>query len=211
MDGVLVDSLPIHCQAEKETLASVGIIIEADEILERFNGIHDNVWFKVLADENGIDINMDKLLNKKWKIVYENIKKKSLTMPNGSLNLLASVFDKEYPIGLASGSPPHFIKYAINTLGIAKYFKSINSSEEVKRGKPYPDLFFLSAKNIERSPENCLVIEDARSGMIAANKAGMKCIGLVDDITGDYPADFLVDALTKVTPKTIQSLLKANH
>ena len=61
---------------------------------------------------------------------------------------------------------------------LKKYFKIQVSGESLKHGKPYPDIFLATAKKLKINPKNILVIEDSRSGVIAAKRAGMKCIGL---------------------------------
>ena len=88
-------------------------------------------------------------------------------------------------------------------------FDSVVSAREVERGKPDPAIFLLAAERLETVPEQCVVIEDGRSGMIGAQAANMKAIGLVTDASDTYPADLIVTSLQQVSVQTINDLIGA--
>ena len=79
------------------------------------------------------------------------------------------------------------------------------SAQEVNHGKPDPDLFLLAAERLGVEPTECIVIEDGKSGMIAAKKANMFSIGLVKDIKADYPADRLVTELNDISVEELKN------
>jgi beta-phosphoglucomutase-like phosphatase (HAD superfamily) len=92
-------------------------------------------------------------------------------------------------------------------LGIRDYFDAIASAAEVANGKPAPDVFLKAAELLSVEPEHCIVIEDGRSGMIGAHRAGMKCIGLVPNKEyTEWPADLLVTSLSEIKAEIIQRL-----
>jgi HAD superfamily hydrolase (TIGR01549 family) len=103
-----------------------------------------------------------------------------------------------FPLAIASASIKSFINLVVKELGLENIFDVLVSSTEVAKGKPAPDIFLLAAKKLGADPENCIVIEDGIKGMEAAKNAGMKCIGLVADKNGAYPADILVNSLTEI-------------
>ena len=81
------------------------------------------------------------------------------------------------------------------------------SADEVTRGKPEPDVFLLAARRLGVTPAECVVIEDAENGMMAARRAGMRCVGLVH--AGDpsrCPADLCVADLRTLTADALARL-----
>lgn len=88
-----------------------------------------------------------------------------------------------YKIALATGAPKNIADDILIKFNIKKYFDFVIGGDEVKKGKPNPEIFLLSAKGLELEPHECIVVEDAMMGLIAAKKAGMKCIIMEDELT----------------------------
>jgi len=80
---------------------------------------------------------------------------------------------------LATSAPRGNIDAVFAALGLEKFFDATISSEEVKAGKPEPDVFLAAAANLDVAPRDCIVIEDAPAGLEAARRAGMKSIGVL--------------------------------
>jgi len=101
---------------------------------------------------------------------------------------------------VASSGTHRKIDFNLEESGLSSYFETIISCEDVKRGKPEPDLFLAAAEKLETPPENCMVVEDSLYGVEAAKRAGMKCIA----VTTSFPeeelkkADIIVDNLMEV-------------
>jgi len=66
----------------------------------------------------------------------------------------------------------------LDSLGLTQYFDAIVTGADIRRAKPDPEIFLLGAERVGVSPENCLVFEDAPSGVAGALAAGMKCVGV---------------------------------
>lgn len=89
--------------------------------------------------------------------------------------------------------------------------KFIISGEEVKRGKPDPEIFITTAKRIGVNPESCLVIEDAENGVKAAKAAGMKCIGYKNMDSGNQDlseADLVINNFSELNLDILKGLWK---
>jgi beta-phosphoglucomutase-like phosphatase (HAD superfamily) len=85
--------------------------------------------------------------------------------------------------------------------GIREYFSCIVSGEEVPAGKPAPGIFLEAARQLDVSPEHCVVLEDSRNGVLAAKRAGMRCIGYVNPNSGQQDlsaADRIVHEITDI-------------
>ena len=198
MDGVISDTQQVHAISEVSILRDYGIELEAEEISRKYAGVTDREMFQeIFTNFDKKDINLDMVIEKKWKNMMDVVKGR-VTEINGLKVLIERLKANELPLAVASASRISFIELVLAELKLRDKFDVITSSEEVDDGKPDPAVFLLTAKKLSIPPENCVVIEDGVSGMIAAKKTGMKCIGLVDDISKDYPADILVKNLQDI-------------
>ena len=91
----------------------------------------------------------------------------------GVKNFIENLKCENYKIGLATNSPYSIIPTVLGRLEIRHLFDAVSSAEFEKKGKPDPAIFFTTAKKLYVRPQDCLVIEDSYSGMLAAKKAGM--------------------------------------
>ena len=112
-------------------------------------------------------------------------------------------------LALASSSYSDSVKAAVSVLGIASYFSVILSGDSVERIKPHPDIFLLASQKLGIPPADCVVLEDAEKGVVAARAAGMKCIAVPNRHTkgNDFSqATLVVSGLDQVTLAMIESL-----
>jgi len=136
----------------------------------------------------------------------DEARKNNILPIRGTKELITNLNKSKFKLAIASYSPLEFIELVVHTLGLKDVFDSITSTDEVKRGKPGPDVFILAAKRISCKPEECIVIEDSLNGIIAAKKAGMKCIGFVADKGKNYPADLLVTDIRNISIEKIRNM-----
>jgi HAD superfamily hydrolase (TIGR01509 family) len=107
---------------------------------------------------------------------YQNLLKEGVVAQKGVRKLVRALHHAGYPLAVASGSQLSDIEIVISKLGLSDFFDVLVSAEQVSNGKPAPDIFLLAAKKLDIGPEECLVLEHAWSGLLAAKRAGMKCI-----------------------------------
>lgn len=103
----------------------------------------------------------------------------------GAEELLTFLKQNKVKIGLASGSSHDVVERNLQQVGITDTFDVIVSGDEVKCGKPAPDIFLLAAERMGAEPKNCFVFEDSPHGIKAGFVAGMKCIGFPDLVQFD--------------------------
>ena len=99
--------------------------------------------------------------------------------------LLSQLKDKGYRIALCSSSGTKSIEMNLNYVGIMEDFDVIVNGSMVSNGKPAPDIYLLTAEKLGVKPNECLVIEDSKNGIISGHKAGMDVIMVVDMIEPD--------------------------
>jgi beta-phosphoglucomutase len=95
---------------------------------------------------------------------------------------------------LGTSAPRGNIDAVFAALDVQRFFDAVMSSEEVERGKPFPDVFLAAAQKLKLDPAHCIVVEDAPAGIEAARSAGMFAVG-VRTTHPDLEADLVVDSL----------------
>ncbi|KRR00720.1 HAD family hydrolase [Bradyrhizobium valentinum] len=172
-DGVLVDSEVISCRAHAETLTRHGYPITAEQVLERFLGVSDREARQTIERE------IDRRLPDDFE---QQVKAATLKFYEGDLQAIAHVGEAigaiVLPKCVASSGTPEKIRHGLTCAGLYDQLAPhIFSATQVSRGKPAPDLFLFAAKQMNISPERCIVIEDSVPGVTGGRAAGMTVLG----------------------------------
>ena len=114
-------------------------------------------------------------------------------------------------MGLASSNNEDAVEAIKNKFGLDKYIEVFTNGEAVTKGKPHPEIFLLTAGQLGLKPEECLVIEDSRNGVLAAKAAGMKCVGFRNKNSGVQDlseADLIVGSYKELTMEAMANLFR---
>ncbi len=206
MDGVISDTQKLHANVESEILARFNIDICPEEITRKYAGMKTSEVFNDLLRGQSQPYDVDELMREKWSLMTR-LGNESIDEIEGSAELIQRFYKEGYKMAVASASNQDYVGNVIQSLSLEKYFEHLVSGDMVKNGKPDPEIFWLAASKLKVDPENCLVIEDGRSGMEAAKVGGMECIGLVKSRDVEYPTKNLVCSLREITPEYIQNLI----
>lgn len=175
LDGVLVDSHPLHLRAWKRLLASLGksvgdgeleIILDGkkrEELLQYFLG---NLSEGQIEDYG------------KRKDQFFREEEHSLQTISGVRELLEELRGAAISLAVASAASRARVVATLDRLGLMSYFHAIVTGDQVSAGKPDPAIFRKAASQLRARPEESLVVEDSVSGVRAAKAAGMKCLGI---------------------------------
>jgi HAD superfamily hydrolase (TIGR01509 family) len=208
MDGVLIDSEPIHYATDillpKELTISV-----PDDYLDKFVGTTNPfMWFQILNDFK-INKDLQEILDKQLALKIITLEEGNYQPISGITELLIRINKHNTTMAVASSSSIFFIEAVLTKLKIDKYFKLYVSGEEVKKSKPEPDIFLKTAEMIQINPKECIVIEDSKNGVIAAKRAGMKCIGYINPNSGNQDlleANIVINDFNVLTHEIIQCM-----
>ncbi|MFL5164489.1 MAG: HAD family hydrolase [Microvirga sp.] len=173
-DGVLVDSEPLSCRIDAETLTECGVPYTAEEVARDFTGVSIKDQITRIEMERGIRL-PDDFTERLNRTLFQRFET-DLKPIDGVRDAILSL---PFPRCVASSSIPERIALSLRVTGLADLFDNIFSSTQVARGKPAPDLFLHAASRMNTLPEKCLVIEDSIAGVQAARAAGMRVIGFV--------------------------------
>lgn len=174
-DGTLVDSEHVTNQIIAEMAGELGISMTGDEATATFGGkTLDAVLYK-MRELSGKEIPDDwlprliKKVSEAWKT--------ELNPVNGVRELLENL---NIPLCVASNGEPIHVNQSLEMTGLRDFFDgNIFCASDVGVPKPAPDLFLYAAKKMGFKPEQCIVIEDSISGVMAASRAKIKVYGLV--------------------------------
>ena len=211
MDGVLIDSEPVHQAAVADALTAVGLPPLAPGDYERvFLGRTDWLGFRDYLQETGrADVDLVEVLEIKAAAFARRFPREVRPLTDGQATLRAMA-EAGYRIAIVSGALASEIAMVVERFGLGRWVEATVSGDEVPEGKPNPAPYLLGAERLGVPPEACLVIEDAPPGVRAAKRAGMRCLAV--DRTGDPEALYAAGAdqvVTQLTPATVMTLAAA--
>ncbi|MEM7579897.1 MAG: beta-phosphoglucomutase [Cyanobacteria bacterium P01_A01_bin.80] len=177
LDGVLTDTAEFHYQAWQKLADEEGIAFNR-EVNEGLRGVsRRDSLLKIIGDRKYSEAEIQEMMERKNRYYLEYIDEiTSYNLLPGTGNLIAEL--REQGIKIALGSASKNARSVIEKLGIADKFDVIGDGNSVQRSKPAPDLFLYAANELGLEPAECVVVEDAASGIEAAIAAGMLTIGI---------------------------------
>lgn len=188
MDGVIVDSEPLHERAFRQVFDETGYTHNHGVDFPSYYGKSDGqVWRDFIARHQPPH-SFEELLGRK-EAHFTTFLNAEQPIFEG-LPALVEQAAQRWPLGLASGSRHTTIDSVLALRGLRRHFRAIVSSQDVQHGKPAPDILLRTAELLGVRPETCVVIEDSAAGVSAALAAGMTAIG----ITNSLPANQLTHA-----------------
>jgi beta-phosphoglucomutase family hydrolase len=198
MDGVIVDSEPLHERAFLELFDEIGIGMNHGIDFKAYYGKSDRALLEDLISLHRPKHSLDSLLARKRQKLINLIQQEKPLFPEVKI-LLEHLKGKKL-LGLASGSPPEVIDTVLNLDGLHKYFDAIVSVEDVGKPKPAPDVFLEAAKRLRVKPEECIIIEDSVAGIEAAKRAGILVIAITNSLPYDdlRSADYIVNDYSEI-------------
>jgi beta-phosphoglucomutase len=207
MDGVIADTGHYHLSAWQEIFRKRGIKFTEEDFKRNFGRRNDTIIRDTLGEQITQD-EIDSIAREKEETFRRIIGQKVRPFP-GAVELIKSLEKQGFRMAIASSTPIENIQLITDSLGIGNCFQALVTGHDVTEGKPSPQVFLLAAKRLGVKPENCIVIEDAVSGVAAAKRAGMPCLA----VTNTHPrqrlkgADLIVDTLKAVTINDIEGLV----
>lgn len=208
LDGTVSDTQDMHSRLESEEYANQGIIISPQELKTRFSGMSLHESTKIVSQEAGVILDLEKFLISKRRRIVQAVSKNVKPMPKAIKLIKELANNREFSLALYTASVGLYAAIVLTKLKIFHFFQAIISQELVFKGKPNPEGFLLAAEFMKIQPERCVVIEDGVAGMQAGKSANMKIIGITPfGIHNDF-TDLAVRTLREVTTEAIKSLFE---
>lgn len=188
MDGVIVDSEPLHERAFRDVLDEIGRGENHGIDFPAYYGKSDLVVWRDFIARHHPAQSLEELLARK-EAKFAALLRREAPIFDGLPRLLEQL-SVRCPLALASGSRHPTINVVLDLRGLRRFFRAVVSSEDVARGKPAPDIFLRAAELLAVAPGDCCVIEDSAAGVEAGLAAGMTVIA----ITNSLPPEKLAKA-----------------
>ncbi len=199
MDGVLVNTEPMHFEIWKKILKEKGIDID----YEHYKGCIGSTrgfLYNLIKEGYGVDVSVYTDLPERFSQVKdEMLKENGIPRIEGAVETIKYLYDKGYEMAVASSSSQDYIESQMKMLGIDKCFKVLFSAENVEKPKPAPDVFLAVAEKLGGKPAECTVVEDSANGSRAAKAAGMTCIGFKNPDSGNQDLSVADKIIYKIT------------
>jgi HAD superfamily hydrolase (TIGR01509 family) len=192
MDGTLVDSRAQHWRSWQEALAADGTAVTEAQFLATFGRRNDEILAQWLGPASTPE-RRARVADAKEAAYRRMVREEGLAPLPGVREWVGRLHAAGWRQAVASSAPRLNVVVVLHALGLTVPFQELVTAEDVRRGKPEPDVFLAAAARLEVPPARCVVVEDAAHGIEAARRAQMRSIGVGGIGSGDLAVPSLVD------------------
>ncbi|MCZ6707651.1 MAG: HAD family phosphatase [Chloroflexi bacterium] len=187
MDGVLVDGEPLHFAALNEILAEEQVQLDM-AAYQRYMGTTMMHTWTDLRERYGLSRDFEYYRERYDEAVMTQYRTQAQPMA-GARSLLDRLQEADVPRAVASSSNRAWVETALSALGFRDDFQAIVAGDEVRQGKPDPEIYLTAAAKLGAEPARCTVIEDAPAGIESGRRAGMRVVAVRTEMTQGLELD----------------------
>jgi len=202
MDGVLIDSQPLHYQIDMRVLNACGYPADLATVTP-YTGLSNQIRWPKYKENLNLSHTPERLIEMAEAAMRDIFGEADIVPISGIPTLLRGIKDMGLYCGVASASPLELVELVLSRTGLSQYFDGITSVEDVVASKPAPDIYLRAAIKASSSPSCCIAIEDSPAGIQSAKSAGFTCIAYKNPSTvgQDFTnADYVVDHFDECLP-----------
>ena len=181
LDGTLIDSMWVWGKIDEDYFKNRNMVLPSN-LKSQIEHLSFDDTAQYFRTNFGILDTIEEIKKEWLDFAYveylNNVKLKA-----GVVEFLSLLKTLNIKIGLATSSSKNLLEAVLQANGIYHYFDSITLTDEVSRGKNFPDVYLLAAKKLGVTPEECIVFEDILPAVKGAKAAGMKVVGVYDDFS----------------------------
>ena len=204
LDGTLVDSGDYHWRAWRDTMRTEKFELSYERFLESFGQKNDRILKGWLGDDTS-DERIRFIGDTKEALYREFARGEGLTPLPGGIAWVQRLRREGWRQAIASSAPRANVDVMLEAVGIAADIDAIVSAEDVRAGKPDPEVFITASDRLGVTPGRCIVVEDAAAGLEAARRAAMKSIGV--STSSVLAADIFVRSLADLPDDAFDRLV----
>ncbi|RYF31243.1 MAG: HAD family phosphatase [Comamonadaceae bacterium] len=171
-DGTLVDTLPIYAGAWAQGFQPSGRTMERDWYLERA-GHSEHALMDLFDADHGVTVDRDQVIRLMRQRFLMDI---SAVQEIATVAAVARAQQGILRMAVASGGSRQIVSACLQATDLNSLFETVVTIDDVLRPKPAPDLFLEAARRLQVEPSRCVVFEDSRQGLEAAERAGMQAV-----------------------------------
>lgn len=203
VDGTLVDTAEQHFKAWAKLAAEISKPFTRADFAATF-GMRNPEIIRKLFVPDADDQKCAELGARKEDLYRASVRDEGVQLLPGVARLLSAFAKADWLQAVGSSAPPGNLDLLLGLTDIRRYFKVIVSGDDVKRGKPDPEVFLTAATKLGVAPRQCVVFEDAVAGVAAAKAGGMQCVAVT--FVGHHSTDKLLAAGADLVVKTLEEV-----
>lgn len=181
MDGVLVNNIPVHNAAFRETARRYGVEFDPKALAE-MSGMGNREIFQAIFPLSLVERDGWQALAREKEALYREIFAATLTPMPGLIDFLSSLQQAGVRIAVGTSAPGANMDFVFDGLGIRHFFDAIANGDMVRNAKPDPEIYTLAVSKLGLQPGECVVFEDAPMGIEAARRAGVRCVAVASSV-----------------------------
>ena len=207
MDGVIVDTALYHFRSWRYAFKKKGVNFTEADFQRKFGQRNDAIIRATIGREIAPD-EIEEIAFEKEGYFRKNVRYHVKPLP-GAVELIKALTKEGFKMAIASSAPVENIQLLLGSLGITDCFQQFVSGKEVTESKPSPQIYQMAARKLGAEPRNCIVFEDAITGVAGAKRAGMLCIAITTTNPREslQEADLVIDSLAELTVSSLENLL----
>ena len=208
LDGVIIDSEPLHVKALQVACAHYGFKLLPEDIV-RFKGLTEARVARHFIDaQTKTPPTCEDFIAYK-SAIYTRLVADELTIFDGVLDFMNLCRAQSWRIGLTTSALPENAASVLRKFHLARYFDVMVTGGDVEHGKPHPEPYLKTAQRLGVSPQDCLVIEDSLNGVRSGKSAGCRVLALTTSFTRHelehVEADLIVDSFAEARQRLFGS------
>lgn len=190
LDGLMVDTEPIFVEVARRLLGNRGHDL-VPAMLQAMMGTPARQALQTFREHYGLMDTVEVLAAESWVLFFEILGNQPAALMPGTLDLLERLEHKKVPKAIATSSSAAYVERVLGPHGLLSHFGFVLTADDVKLGKPFPEVYEKAAARFGIEPGRMLVLEDSVNGMKAAKAAGARCVVVPHDLV---PREQLTEA-----------------
>ena len=191
-DGVIVDSEPLHLRAFQRTVKTLGLKLSPADYYSRYLACDDKTFFRKFLEDNGqqsTEREVARLIEEKG-VCFEEMIGEDIRIFPGLVEFLQAIRGK-FHTAIGSGALTGEINLILERKGLSEFFGFVIGADDTEKPKPSPEVYLKCLGKLRRDYDRtitaaqCVVFEDSPHGVLAAKRAGMRCVGITNSCSGD--------------------------
>jgi HAD superfamily hydrolase (TIGR01509 family) len=171
MDGVLLDTEPMHLEVARALVAPAALSLEQYTPFIGTHGFGD--WL-----ESTYDIPREEIRTRSSELLFERLSTEGVSAMPGAVEVILAIRERGLATAVVTMTPPDWTEATLVTSGLRPLFEVVSTSADVAHGKPAPDLCLHAAAALGVAPRASLAVEDSVHGIASASSAGMHVVQL---------------------------------
>lgn len=208
LDGVIVNTVPLHFKAWKKMFNEYGKKFNFKDYKQKVDGIPRMSGARAILSELSQE-ELNAAAAKKQSYFLEFLKQEGIKVYPSTVNFIKILKNNKIKVAVISSSKNCL--FILEKANLVNLFDVIITGNDIKRGKPHPDIFLLAAEKLNLNPSECVVFEDAVLGVEAAKNAKMKVIGIDRYLKPERlkQAELIINDLKEINLSKLQGLFQS--